>query len=72
VLNEIEPALGEHGDGPGRGNKRVDNIKSFNQGGTDATYLLKRLKRYCYLLRDLLPKIREMVGICMTSWVFGI
>ena len=44
LLAEV-PALGEHGDGPGRGNKRVDNVKSFIQGGNDSSYALKRLKR---------------------------
>ena len=40
-------ALGEHGDGPGRGHKRVDNINSLTptKGGTDPTYLLARMKR---------------------------
>ena len=28
-----EPALANHGDGPGRGNKRPDNVRSFNKGG---------------------------------------
>jgi hypothetical protein len=34
-----------HGEGPGRGHKRVDNINSFTEGGTDPTYILRRLKR---------------------------
>jgi hypothetical protein len=40
-------ALEKHGDGPGRGHKRVDNINSFTdpKGGTSSTYLLKRLIR---------------------------
>jgi len=39
------PAAGEHGNGPGRGNKRGDNITSFNSRGTQADYTLARLKR---------------------------
>ena len=44
LLAEV-PALGEHGDGPGRGNKRPDNVRSFNEYGNDSNYTLKRLKR---------------------------
>ena len=42
-----ENPLKEHGNGPGRGNKRGDNITSFNEQerGTKAAYLLARLAR---------------------------
>ena len=40
-----EMPLQEHGNGPGRGNKRVDNIKSFNESGTSKSYLLRRMAR---------------------------
>ena len=36
--------LPEHGDGPGRGHKRDDNIISFQQG-TSADYLARRIAR---------------------------
>lgn len=39
------PQVGEHGNGPGRGNKRPDNIMSFNNYGTSAAHALARLKR---------------------------
>ena len=45
-MADAEP-LAEHGNGPGRGHKRVDNIKSFDAtaGGTSADYLAARIKR---------------------------
>jgi len=44
LLNEIEPALGEHGDGPGRGNKRGSNTTSFISD-RGSNYNIRRLKR---------------------------
>jgi len=44
LLNEIEPALLENGNGPGRGNKSLNNVKPF-QAGNNPTYTLRRLKR---------------------------
>ena len=46
LLNEIEPALGEHGNRIGDENSRnrVGNTKSVNDG-YDSTYALRRLKR---------------------------
>lgn len=47
VQDARENPLNDHGNGPGRGNKRVDNINSFNEpkGGTSKAYLLRRLSR---------------------------
>ncbi len=41
----LHPELAEHGNGPGRGNKRVYIINSFTGGGTSEAYLIRRLKR---------------------------
>ncbi len=41
----LYPELAEHGNGPGRGNKRVYIINSFTGGGTSEAYLIRRLKR---------------------------
>ncbi len=43
-IRKAEPELGEHGD-IGNGRSRVDIINSTTQGGTDPTYVLRRLKR---------------------------
>jgi len=45
-IQEVE-ALAKHGNGPGRGNKRVDNVNSFSEvkGGNKADYLAARIKR---------------------------
>jgi hypothetical protein len=42
LLNE---PVGGHGNGPGRGNKRDDNIISLSSQGTSESYAIGRLKR---------------------------
>ncbi len=44
LAGELNPELKGHGNGPGRGHKRDDNIMSFPQG-TSETYALRRLRR---------------------------
>ena len=40
-----EIPLQEHGNGPGRGNKRDANGKSFKMGSNSKSYLLRRMAR---------------------------
>ena len=45
AVKAVENPLKEHGNGPGRGNKRDDNGNSFSMGSNKADYLLARLAR---------------------------